>query len=201
MASKKYKITHLTRPQRTRYYDKQGSKKEPGHNSALERLRVPNCYLVEQTALGYTIFFKGRTQYIQGGSQQHGGTTWTKGSRLASVYPSSMWYRIRCWSAPDSLKTGGKDQPRTAGWRNISHITRLPTTTATYLLVQCRCKISLPLISITRLPLATTRYIQELRDMPGGCSTSQTIIFMATEISDHATKCSINQNSTPGEYL
>jgi len=69
-----------------------------------------------------------------------------------------MWCQIRCWSAPDSRKADEEDQPRTAGWGNVSHITRLPLTTATYFLVQCRCKISLPLIHITRLPPATTRY-------------------------------------------
>ena len=70
----------------------------------------------------------------------------------------------------------------------------------TYLLVQCRCEISLLLIPITRLPPATTRYTRTIKYVQG-CSTSQTIIFMTTEISDHATKCSMNQNSTPGGYL
>ena len=36
-------------------------------------------------------------------------------------------------------------------------ITRLPPTTAMYILVQCYCGISLPLIPITRLPPTTTR--------------------------------------------
>ena len=74
-----------------------------------------------------------------------------------------MWYRIWCWSAPESLKTSGEDQTRTAGWRNVSHITRLPPTTATYFQVQCCCRISLPLIPITRLPPATARYTRTVK--------------------------------------
>ena len=69
-----------------------------------------------------------------------------------------MWCWIWCWSAPDSLKTGDKDQPRTTRWRNEAHIIRLPPTTATYILVHCCCRISLPLIPITRLPPAMARY-------------------------------------------
>ena len=69
-----------------------------------------------------------------------------------------MWCCIWCWSAPDSLKTGDEDQPRTARWRNEAHITRLPPTTTTYILAQCCRGISLPLIPITRLPPATTRH-------------------------------------------
>ena len=119
-----------------------------------------SCYLEQRfggSAPGYTVFFKGRKQHIQGGDQRHVGTTWNKRSLQAFVYPSPMWYRIWCWSAPDSLRAGVEDQPRTAGWRNASHITRLPPTTVAYFQVQYRYRISLPLIPITRLPPATTR--------------------------------------------
>jgi hypothetical protein len=50
-----------------------------------------------------------------------------------------------------------KDQLGATGWGNASHITRLLTPATTYYLVQCCCKISLPLISITKLLLSATR--------------------------------------------
>jgi hypothetical protein len=68
-----------------------------------------------------------------------------------------MWSWIRRWSAPDSRKTVWKKQPEATRWWNTSHITRLLPPTTTYYLVQCRCEISLPLISITRLLLSAIR--------------------------------------------
>jgi hypothetical protein len=71
---------------------------------------------------------------------------------------------------------------------------RLLPPATTYYMVQCCREISLPLISITRLlPLATTH--------ARGCSTSQTIIIMATEVSNYTTRHLMNRSSTPGRYL
>jgi hypothetical protein len=71
-----------------------------------------------------------------------------------------MWSWIRRWFAPDSCKTVWKDQPGATGWWNESHIIRLLSPATTYYLVQCCRKISLPLISITRLLPLTTRLIR-----------------------------------------
>ena len=60
-------------------------------------------------------------------------------------------------------QAGDEDQPRTVRWSNVSHITRLPPTTATYFQVQCCYRISLPLIPITRLPPATARYTRTVK--------------------------------------
>jgi hypothetical protein len=62
-----------------------------------------------------------------------------------------MWSWIRHWYAPDSRKAVWKDQLEATGWWNACHITRLIPPVTTYYLVQCCRKISLPLISITRL--------------------------------------------------
>jgi hypothetical protein len=50
-----------------------------------------------------------------------------------------------------------KDQLKAIGWWNVSHITRLLSPATTYYLVQCYYKISLPLISITRLLSSATK--------------------------------------------
>jgi hypothetical protein len=69
-----------------------------------------------------------------------------------------MWCWIRCRSAPDSHEVEWKNQPGAVGWENASHITRLLPLVSTYYLVQCRCEISLPLISIIRFFPPATRY-------------------------------------------
>ena len=113
-----------------------------------------------------------------------------------------------CLPKPDVMQDQvlictGQSQDRRRGstqncrMREEAHITRLPPTTTTYFQVQCRCGISLPLIPITRLPPAMTRCTKTTK-YARGYSTSQTIIFMTTETSDHATKCSMNQNSRQG---
>jgi hypothetical protein len=114
--------------------------------------------MAEHTLLDYTIFFKGRAQCIQDWCQRHSEATWTRWGSQALVYLNMMWCWIRCRSAPDSRKVEWKDQPGGAGWGNMSHITRLLPPAITYYLVQCRCEISLPLISITRLLPPATRY-------------------------------------------
>jgi hypothetical protein len=134
--------------------------KSPERTRLWKWLRAPSCYMAEHTLLDYTIFFKRRAQCIQDWCQWHSKTTWTRWGSQASVYLSPMWCWIRCQSAPDSREVEWKDQSGVAEWGNVSHITRLLPPASTYYLIQCRCEISLSLISIIRLLPPTTRYIR-----------------------------------------
>jgi hypothetical protein len=132
--------------------------RSPERSRLWKWLRALSCYTTKHTLLNYIVFFKGRAQCIQHWCQRHSKTTWTRWGLQTLVYPSSMWCWIRCRSTPGSHEAEWKDQPGATGWGNTSHITRLLLPASMYYLVQCRCEISLPLISITRLLPPTIRY-------------------------------------------
>jgi hypothetical protein len=182
-----------------RYYDEQGSNKEPSGIRSWKWLHAPRCYSAEHTLPDYTIFFKRRAQCIQDWCQWHSETTWTRGDSRASVYPSPMWCWIMCWSAPDSHEVEWKNQPGTSGWGNTSHITRLLPSARMDYPAQYRWEISLPLISITRLLQSTTSNTRFQLSL-GGCSTSETIIFMTTSFRLYI-QTSLVYSSSLGGYL
>jgi hypothetical protein len=136
--------------------------RSPKRTRLWKRLHALSCYTAEHTLLNYTVFFKGRVQCIQDWRQRHSKTTWIRWGSQGSIYPSPMWCWIRCRSAPDNREMEWNDLPRATGWGNASHITRLLPPASTYCLVQCRCEISLPLISITRLLPPATRYTRHI---------------------------------------
>jgi hypothetical protein len=153
---KEYKITDFTRPIEFGTMTNKVATRNPIEIWLWKRLRAPSCYSAEQTLPGYTVFFKGRAQFIHDSCQRHSKTTWTRGGLQASVYPSTMWCWIMCWSAPDSRKVEWTNQPGTSVWGNASHIIRLLSSARMDYPAQYRWKISLPLISIIRLFPSTT---------------------------------------------
>jgi hypothetical protein len=105
-----------------------------------------------------------------------------------------MWCWIRCWSTPDSHEAEWKDQPRAAGWGNVSHFTRLLPYARIDYPTQYRWEISQPLISIIRLlpsTISNTRFKLTL----GGCPTSQTIVFMTTSFKLHTRRVFMDQRA------
>jgi hypothetical protein len=153
---KGHKVTDLTRPNKLGTTTSKVATKSPDRTRLWKWLCAPSHNTAEDNQLRYTVFFKERMQCIQDRYQQHSRRTQTRQGSQASVYPSPMWSWIRCGSALDSRNVVWKDQPRATEWWNESHITRFLPLATTYYLIQCCCKISLPLISFTRLlPLAT----------------------------------------------
>jgi hypothetical protein len=75
---KGHKVTNLIRPNELGTTTSKVATKSPDRTGLWKRLRAPSHNTTEDNQLGYTIFFKGRTQCIQDGYQQHSGTTWTR---------------------------------------------------------------------------------------------------------------------------
>jgi hypothetical protein len=72
------KLTDLTRPNVLGTTMSKVATKSPGRTRLWKRLRAPSHNTVENNQLRYTVVFKGRTQCIQDGYQQHSGTTRTR---------------------------------------------------------------------------------------------------------------------------
>jgi hypothetical protein len=85
-----HKIADLTRPNELGTMTSNAATKSTERTRLWKRLRAPSHNTTEDNQLGYTVFFKGRTQCIQDGYQQHSGTTQTKQGSQTSVYPSPM---------------------------------------------------------------------------------------------------------------
>jgi hypothetical protein len=75
---KGHKVTDLTRPNELGTTTSKAATKSPSRTRLWKRLRAPSHNTTEDNQLGYTIFFKRRTQCIQDGYQQHSGTTRTR---------------------------------------------------------------------------------------------------------------------------
>jgi hypothetical protein len=88
--NKGHKVIDLTRPNKRSTTTSKETTKSTGRTWLWKRPRAPSYNTAEDNQLGYTVVFKGRTQCIQDGYQQHSGTTWTRQGSQASVYPSPM---------------------------------------------------------------------------------------------------------------
>jgi hypothetical protein len=75
---KEHKFIDLTRPNKLGTTMSKVATKSPGRTRLWKRLRAPSHNTTEDNQLGYTVFFKGRTQCIQDGYQQHSRTTRTR---------------------------------------------------------------------------------------------------------------------------
>jgi hypothetical protein len=81
---KEYKIIDFTRPIEFGTMTNKVATRNPTEIWLWKRLRAPSCYSAEQTLPGYTVFFKGRAQFIHDSCQRHSKTTWTRG-RLTGI--------------------------------------------------------------------------------------------------------------------
>jgi hypothetical protein len=75
---KGHKIIDLTGPNKLRTTTSKTATKNTGKTRLWKRLRAPSHNTAENNQLGYTVFFKGRTQCIQDEYQQHSRTTRTR---------------------------------------------------------------------------------------------------------------------------
>jgi hypothetical protein len=87
---KGHKVTDLTRPNELSTMMSTAETKSTCRTQLWKRPHAPSYNTAEDNQLGYTVVFKGRTQRIQDGYQQHSETTWTRQGSHASVYPSLM---------------------------------------------------------------------------------------------------------------
>jgi hypothetical protein len=87
---KRHKITDLTRPNELSTMMSKAATKSTGRTWLWKRPRAPSYNTAEDNQPGYIVVFKGRTQCIQDGYQQHNGTTRTRQGSQTLVYPSPM---------------------------------------------------------------------------------------------------------------
>jgi hypothetical protein len=66
---KGHKVIDLTRPNELGTTTSKVATRSPGRTQLWKRLCAPSYNTVEDTQLGYTVFFKGRMQCIQDGYQ------------------------------------------------------------------------------------------------------------------------------------
>jgi hypothetical protein len=88
--TKGHKVPDLTRPNELSTTTSKAATKSTDRTRLWKRPRAPSYNTTEDNQLRYTVVFKGRTQYIQDGYQQHSGTIRTRQGSHISVYPSPM---------------------------------------------------------------------------------------------------------------
>jgi hypothetical protein len=73
-----HKVTDFTRPNELGTTMSKVATRSTGRTWLWKRLRALSYNTAKDNQLGYTVFFKGRTQCIQDGYQQHSGMTQTR---------------------------------------------------------------------------------------------------------------------------
>jgi hypothetical protein len=77
---KGHKVTDLTRPNELGTTTSKVATKILNRTQLWKQLRAPSHNTAEDNQPRYSVVFRGRTQYIQDGYQQHNGTTRTRRS-------------------------------------------------------------------------------------------------------------------------